>query len=189
MPLVRVPAELPDRVAVTALRRLLPRRVIGRIRPLPSAGGRSRDWGAEAAEWLVPRIALHPPRTRVRIPLLLRRSRPPDGANGSHRARLAARRALRFRWPGSERAKGEGHTEVRHDDHRRDLRLLLPEDRGKGEVRQRAPSTGRRCPPGVRPEGNDPNRPSKVTGPLRAKRREPCQPTSTSARIARRTSR
>jgi hypothetical protein len=44
------------------------------------------------------------------------------------------------------------------------------------------------APPGVRPEGNDPNRPSKVTGPLRAKRREPCQPTSTSARIARRTS-
>ena len=27
MPLVRVPAELPDRVAVLALRRLLPRRV------------------------------------------------------------------------------------------------------------------------------------------------------------------
>jgi hypothetical protein len=65
MPLVRVPAEFPDRVAVTALRRLLPRRVIGRIRPLPSAGGRSRDWGAEAAEWLVPRIALHPPRTAL----------------------------------------------------------------------------------------------------------------------------
>jgi len=40
---------------------------------------------------------------------------------------------------------------------RRDLRLLLPEDRGKGEVRQGAPSIGRRCPPGVRPEGNDPN--------------------------------
>jgi hypothetical protein len=65
MPLVRVPAELPDRVAVTALRRLLPHRVIGRIRALPSAGGRSRDWGAEAAEWLVPRIAPHPPRTAL----------------------------------------------------------------------------------------------------------------------------
>jgi hypothetical protein len=83
MPLVRAPAEFPDRVAVTALRRLRPRRVIGRIRPLPSAGGRSPDWGAGMAGWLAPRIALHLPRTRVRIPLLLRGSRPPDGANGS----------------------------------------------------------------------------------------------------------
>ena len=65
MPLVRVAAEFADRVAVTALRRLLPRRVIGRVRPLPSAGGRFRDWSAEVAEWLVPRIALHPPRTAL----------------------------------------------------------------------------------------------------------------------------
>src|ERR1700682_4898370 len=34
------------------------------------------------------------------------------------------------------------------------MRLLLPKDRGKGEIRQ---PTGRRCPPRVRPKGNDPN--------------------------------
>jgi hypothetical protein len=65
MPLVRVPAELPDRVAVTALRRLLPAAWAGGIRPLPPAGGRSRDWGAGVAGWPARRIALHPPRTRV----------------------------------------------------------------------------------------------------------------------------
>src|SRR5712692_10207953 len=34
------------------------------------------------------------------------------------------------------------------------MRLLLPQDRGKGKIRQ---PTGRRCPPSVRPEGNHPH--------------------------------
>ena len=64
---------------------------------------------------------------------------------------------------GIEQGEEKWRMEVGHDAQHRSVRLLLPQGRGKGEVRQ---PPDRRCSPRVRPKGNDPNEDVVVRVPV-----------------------